>query len=214
MRAGWMQALLGAPQTTPRCEFCSFFLALTHTHRPLLHNADDLALVSGFHANRHLSKSGPLKKLWARIGSLVTSRGSSVEVQHVGSHATAVDVVERRAQLPEILGNNMADTLARLSADTLECDGAEVQFNTHLEQLASCIRKKSHLVNVAAHKVDSAERPSRTRPPQPRPLAGSKRERLLLETTHTPTETDNHFHCESCHATVSRERLRTVPGDA
>ena len=209
MWAGWMQALPGAPQTTPGGEFWAFTLALTRTRGPLLHYADYLGLVSGFHANRHLSPSGPLKKLWARIGSLVTSRGSSVEVRHVGRHATAADVVERRAQLPEVLGNNMADTLARMSADTLECDEARVQFNTHLEQLASCIRKRSHLVNVAAHQVEAADRPPRARPLQPRPLAGSKRERLLLETTHTLTETDNQFHCESCHATVSRERLNS-----
>ena len=103
----------------------------------------------------------------------------------------------------------MADTLARMSADTLECDEARVQFNTHLEQLASCIRKRSHLVNVAAHQVEAADRPPRARPLQPRPPAGSKRERLFLETTHTLTETDSQFHCESCHATVLRERLNS-----
>ena len=61
MRAGWMQVLRGAPQTTPRGEFWAFILILTHTRGPLLYY---LGLVSGFHANRHLSPSGPLKKLW------------------------------------------------------------------------------------------------------------------------------------------------------
>ena len=69
--------------------------------------------------------------------------------------------------------------------------------------------KRSHMVNVAAHQVELAERPPRTRPPQPRSMTGSKRERLVLETTHTLTEIDSHFHCESCHATVSRERLNS-----
>ena len=44
--------------------------------------------------------------------------------------ATPADVVEQRAQVPEVLGNN---ALARLSA-------ARVLFDTHLEQLASSIR--------------------------------------------------------------------------
>ena len=65
-----------------------------------------------------------------------------MEVRHVGSHATADDVVEGRAQLPQVLGNNMADTLARMSADSLECDEAQVLLNTHLEQLATAIRKR------------------------------------------------------------------------
>ena len=30
-------------------------------------------------------------------------------------------------------------------------DEAQVLHNTHLEQLASCIRKMGHLVNLAAH---------------------------------------------------------------
>ena len=52
-------------------------------------------------------------------------------------HDVDEDEVEQTTQ-----AFNMADTLARLSADTLECDEARVQFNTHLEQLASKIRKK------------------------------------------------------------------------
>ena len=87
-------------------------------------------------------RPGLMEKLWNRIGQLVTNRGSRVEVRHVGSHATADDVVEGRAQLPQVLGNNMADTLARMSADSLECDEAQVLLNTHLEQLATVIRKR------------------------------------------------------------------------
>ena len=127
-----------------------------------------------------------------------------MEVRHVGSHATADGVVEGRAQLPQVLGNNMADTLARMSADSLE---AQVLLNTHLEQLASAMRKRGHLVNLAAHQVEPAERAPRVRTAQPRPKAGSKRQRLLQETTHTLSRTDNHYHCESCHATVSQDRL-------
>ena len=48
MRAGWMQALPEAPQTTPSGEFWAFILALTHTRGPLLNYADYLGLVSGF----------------------------------------------------------------------------------------------------------------------------------------------------------------------
>ena len=55
--------------------------------------------------------------------------------------------------------------------------------------------------------MEPVDRPARVRPPQPRPKAGSKRQRLLQETTHTLTKTDNHNHCESCHATVSQDRL-------
>ena len=65
-----------------------------------------------------------------------------MEVRHVGSHATADDVVEGRAKLPQLLGNNMADALARMSADSLECDEGQVLLNTRLEQLATTIRKK------------------------------------------------------------------------
>ena len=58
-----------------------------------------------------------------------------MEVRYVGSHATADDVVEGRAQLPQVLGNHMADTLARMSADP-----------------------RGHLVNLAAYQVEPAER--------------------------------------------------------
>ena len=92
-----MQALPGAPQTTPRGEFWAFILALTHNRGPPLCYADCLGLVSGF---------------------LVANKSSSVEVRHVGSHATAAVVVERRARLPEVPGNNMADRFAHMSADT------------------------------------------------------------------------------------------------
>ena len=34
MRAGWMQVLPGAPQTTPRGELWAFILALSHTRHP------------------------------------------------------------------------------------------------------------------------------------------------------------------------------------
>ena len=91
MRAGWMQVLPGAPQTTPRGELWAFILVLSHTRGPLLYFADYMGLVTGFHANRHLFPSGPLEKLWNQIGHLVTNRGSRVEVHHVGSHATADD---------------------------------------------------------------------------------------------------------------------------
>ena len=135
------------------------------------------------------------------LGSAETATFPPMEVRHVGSHVTAADVVERRAQLSEVLSNNMADALSRMLADTLECDEARVQFNTHLEQLAS------HLVNEAAHQVEPAERPPRTRPPQPwRPLTHS-----LVPTTMSTAS--------PAHATVSRERLnswlqaRTVPRD-
>ena len=207
MRAGWMQVLPGAPQTTPRGELWAFILALSHTRGPLLYFADFQGLVTGFHEKRHIFPSGPLEKLWDRIGQLVTNRGSSVEVRHVGSHATADDVVEGRAQLPQVLGNNTADALARMSANSLECDEAQVLLNTHLEQLATAIRKRGHLVNLATHQVEPAERAPRERVSQPRPKAGSKRQWLLQETTYTLTKTDNHYHCESCHATVSRDRL-------
>ena len=91
-----------------------------------------------------------------------------MEVRQVGSHATADDVVEGRAQLPRVLDNNMADTLARMSADSVECDEAQVLLNTHLEQLATAIRKRGHLVNLAAHQVEPAERAPRERSSQPR----------------------------------------------
>ena len=87
MRAGWMQGLPGAPQTTPRGE------------------------------------------LWAAV-------------------LTAEDVVERRAHLPWVSWATtcMADTRARMSANSMECDEARVQFDTHYEQLATSIRKRSHVV--------------------------------------------------------------------
>ena len=107
----------------------------------------------------------------------------------------------------QVLGNNMADTLSRMSADSLECDEAQVLLNTHLEQLAFAFRKRGHLVNLAAHQVEPAEPAPRERATQPRPKAGSKRQWLLQETTHTLSRTDNYYHCESCHATVSRDRL-------
>ena len=110
-------------------------------------------------------------------------------------------------QAPQVLGNNMADTLSRMSADSLECDEAQVLHNTHIEQLASAFRKRGHLDNLAAHQVEPAERAPLERSSQPRPKAGAKRQWLLQETTHTLTKTDNYYHCESCHATVSRDRL-------
>ena len=102
--------------------------------------------------------------------------------------------------------HNMAGTLERMSADTMKCDEARVHIWSNSPPVSV---KRSHLVDVAAHQVEPAERPPRTRPLQPRPPGGSKRERLLLETTHTLTETDDHFHCESCHVTVSQERLNS-----
>ena len=207
MRAGWMQVLPGAPQTTPRGELWAFILALSHTRGPLLYFADYMGLVIGFREKRYLFPSGPLEKLWSRIGLLVAGRGSSVEVRHVDSHATAEDVVEGRAKLPLVLGNSMADALARMSADSLECDEGQVLLDTHLEQLATSIRKRAHLVNLAAHQVEPSERAPREAVHQPRSKAGTKRQRLLQETSHTLTKSDNHYHCESCHATVSQDRL-------
>ena len=207
MRAGWMQVLPGAPQTTPRGELWAFILALSHTRGPLLYFADYMGLVTGFREKRYLFPSGPLEKLWSRIGLLVAERGSNVEVRHVGSHATADDVVEGRAKLPLVLGNSMADALARMSADSQECDEGQVLLNTHLEQLATSIRKRAHVVNLAAHQVEPSERAPRETAHLPRPKAGTKRQRLLQETSHTLTKSDNHNHCESCHATVSQDRL-------
>ena len=63
------------------------------------------------------------------------------------------------------------------------------------------------MVNLAAHQVEPSERAPRESVHQPRPKAGTKRQRLLQETSHTLTKTDNHYHCESCHATVSQDRL-------
>ena len=83
---------------------------------PYCNSPTILGLASGFHANRHLSPSGPLKKLWTRIGSLVANRGSSVEVRHVGSHAAEADALERRAQLPEGFGQQRACRLTPWSA--------------------------------------------------------------------------------------------------
>ena len=114
-----------------------------------------MLLVTGFRANRHLFPSGPLEKLWNQFGQLVTNRGPRVEVRHVGSPATADDVVEGRAQLPQIMGKSMPDTLARMLADSLECYEAQVLLNTHLEQFASAIKKRCHRVNLAAHQVVS-----------------------------------------------------------
>ena len=125
MRVGWVQALPATPQTTPRGEFWAFILALTYSQTLIVPRR---LFGARFWVSIHLSPSGPLKKLWTRVGSLVSNKRSSVEVRHVGSHATAADVVERHAQLPEVLVNNMADTLTRMSVDTMECDEARVQF--------------------------------------------------------------------------------------
>ena len=43
--------------------------------------------------------------------------------------------------------------LARTSTNSGECDEALVQFNTHVEQLASSMREEGHTVNEAAHQV-------------------------------------------------------------
>ena len=79
----------------------------------------------------------------------------------------------------------------------------------HVEQLASSMRERGHTVSVAANRWELADRPPGTQLLQPQPPAGSKRLRLLHETTHTLSETDSHFHFESCHATVSQDRLNT-----
>ena len=106
----------------------------------------------------------------------------------------------------------MADTLARMSADTTECDEAQVQFNTHLEQLASSIRKRSHLVNVDAQQVEPADRPPRT---QPRPLAGSKRERLLQgHSTRSLRPTTTSTASPSMPRSQLLAPARTLPGNA
>ena len=133
----------------------------------------------------------------------MTNRDCRAEVRHVDSHATADEVGEKRAQLPQVLGNNMADTLARMLANSFECDEAQVLLNTHLEQPATAIRKRGHLVNLFAQQVEPAERAPRERTTQPRPKNVSKRQRLSQETTHTPSRTDNHNHCESCHASLT-----------
>ena len=170
------------------------------THAALLYFADYMEL--GFHANRHLFPSVPLEKLWNQVGHLVTNRGSRVEVRHVGSHGTADDVVEGRAQRSWTTW----PTTSRACRPILwSATRHRYSFNTHLEQLASAIRKKRHLVNLAAHQVKPAERAPRERTTQPRPKAGSIRQWLLQETTHTLSRTDKHYHCESCY---SRARVQ------
>ena len=81
-------------------------------------------------------------------------------------------------------------------------------FLTHISSnLLLLLGRRGHLVNLAAHQVEPAERAPRERTTQRRPKAGAKRQWLLQETTRTLSRTDNHYHCESCHATVSQDRL-------
>ena len=197
VRAGWMQALPGAPHTYSRTHvvlrrsFGGGFWCPTQT--------------ATFPRPGHSRNYGH-----------VLDPSSPAEV-HRWKSATWAATPRRQTWLNDALSSRRSWATTwptpwrASSADTLECDEARVQFNTHLEQLASCIRKRSHLVNVAAHQVEPAERLPRTRPLQPRPLARLETRTVAPgdHTTHKLTETDNHFHCESCHATVSRERLNS-----
>ena len=147
MRAGWMQALPGAPQATPRGQFWG-----SHTH----------TLVGPCYITPIIWSSFLGFMQTAIFPRLAHSRNCG----HVFSSQTEVhrwksatprqptwsnDALNSR----RFLGNNMPDTLARMSADTMECDEARV----HLEQLDSSIRERSHLVNVAAHQVEPTDRP-------------------------------------------------------
>ena len=201
MRAGWMQVLPGAPQTTPRGQLWAFIFVLTHTRGPLLFFCRLLG------ARYRFPRKPPSLPVRA-IGETLESNWSSRDQQRLQCGSTSRGQpchCSRRGRTtrstPLVLGNNMADSLARMSADSLKCDEAQVLLNTQLEQLASYIRQRGHLVNLAAHQVEPAERAPRERP-WPRP-----KEWLLQETTHTLSKTDNHYHCESCHATVSQDRL-------
>ena len=155
-----MQALQGTPETTPRGELWAFILVLTHTRGPLLYFCG--LLGSSFRISMktaifprlaHSSNFGPVLALW------LPREARAVEVRHVGSQTTAADAVERRARLPEVLGNNMEDALARMSANSKECDEACSSIHRRATRLHSTIRNRSHLFNVAAHQVEPADRP-------------------------------------------------------
>ena len=60
------------------------------------------------------------------------------------------DILEGRARFPEVIDNNLADTLARISADSAGCDEAHVLSNARVEQNASIVR-----VRVAAQQPDT-----------------------------------------------------------
>ena len=176
MRAGWMQVLPGAPQTTPRGELWAFILALSHTRGPLLYFADYMGLVRGF-SGKTLSLP-----LWTFGEALVSDRSSRgrKRLQRGGSPCWQPRHGRGRGRgTREAFHSCWATawpTRWRACQRTLWNATKDRCFLTHIwSNLPRQSGRRAHLVNLAAHQVEPSERAPRESVHQPRPKAGTKR---------------------------------------
>ena len=105
-----------------RAELAGVIAVLRMAATPITIDVDNLAVVQGSAAGRHVTVSAknPAADLWDTYWSLVENFGGGVEILKCKGHATSLDIAEGRATTYTKKGNDGADFYAVAGRDWAE----------------------------------------------------------------------------------------------
>ena len=193
---GAFGALPGAKQSAPRGELFSILVVVTHVVAGVVHIYTDSQLnVDLYVLGPDKCKASSNGDLWAELFDILATKTLELHLHWVKGHANAEIAQQYEVSSIDMLGNYIADALARRGADdaaVLSDDAFSVKWH-----YSTAYKIQARATVILSHVgLRKAVAPVRSKPP-PRLTTSACR----LQSQHTTVSMGRHLHCVQCNTT-------------
>ena len=193
---GAFGALPGAKQSAPRGELFSILVVVTHVAAGVVHIYTDSQLNVDLYAlGPEKCKASSNGDLWTELYDILATKTLELHLHWVKGHANAEIAQQYNVSSVDMLGNYIADALARRGANdvaVLSDDAFSVKWH-----YSTAYKIQARATVILSHVgIRKAAAPVRAKPP-PRLTTSAYR----LQSQHTTVSMGRHLHCVQCNTT-------------
>ncbi len=199
---GYFGPLQGDKQTVPRAELSAVLFLLRATEGPIQIWSDCTYVVSGMAKKRFLIPQGKNQDLWFSVSRALAARGEGfVRVDWTKAHPTPKEIIKYSLGPDRVLGNAIADELAKKAANLHEPSSC---IFDDADAIAWAVQKRILAATALAIEADPSQKFARPRPPEPR---RAKKARLLNDSGHALCRVGKMWVCKTCHKQTGATKL-------